>query len=99
MRILYIDTSSSYLYTAIVEDNKLLGEVKEEFGQSLSEVALPKIVSVFTENNIKPNIILTTTIHDKEMVLNAGADLYLPKPYELSSMFGWIKKFNENYNE
>ena len=54
MRILYIDTSSSYLYTAIVEDNKLLGEVKEEFGQSLSEVALPKIVSVFTENNIKP---------------------------------------------
>ena len=64
MRILYIDTSSSYLYTAIVEDNKLLGEVKEEFGQSLSEVALPKIVSVFTENNIKPEQI------DKIIVVN-----------------------------
>lgn len=64
MRILYIDTSSSYLYTAIVEDNKLLGEVKEELGQSLSEVALPKIVSVFTENNIKPEQI------DKIIVVN-----------------------------
>lgn len=52
----------------------------------------------FETENIKSNIIFTTTIHDKELVLNAGADLYLPKPYELSVMFGWIKKFNENYN-
>ena len=54
MRYLYIDTSSSYLYTAIVEDNKLLSEINEEYGQSLSEVALPKIVSMFEENNIEP---------------------------------------------
>lgn len=53
----------------------------------------------FETQNLKSNIIFTTTIHDKEMVLNAGADLYLPKPYELSVIFGWIKKFNENYNE
>ena len=52
----------------------------------------------FETQNLKSNIIFTTTIHDKEMVLNAGADLYLPKPYELSVMFGWIKKFKENYN-
>lgn len=52
----------------------------------------------FETQNVKSNIIFTTTIHDKELVLNAGADLYLPKPYELSVMFGWIKKFNENYN-
>ncbi len=53
----------------------------------------------FEMQNLKSNIIFTTTVHDKEMVLNAGADLYLPKPYELSVMFGWIKKFNESYNE
>ena len=53
----------------------------------------------FETENLKSNIIFTTTIHDKEMVLNAGADLYLPKPYELSVIFGWIKKFNDNYNE
>lgn len=53
MKYLYIDTSSNYLYTAIVEDNKLISEIKEEFGHSLSEVALPKIVSMFDKNNIK----------------------------------------------
>lgn len=53
----------------------------------------------FETENFNTNIIFTTTIHDKELVLNAGADLYLPKPYELSVIFGWIKKFNENYNE
>lgn len=53
----------------------------------------------FEMQNIKSNIIFTTTVHNKEMVLNAGADLYLPKPYELSVMFGWIKKLNDYYNE
>ena len=42
-------------------------------------------------SNIK--IIVSTVIHDKEKVLNAGADLYLPKPYELISLFGWISRF------
>ena len=53
----------------------------------------------FETANFPANIIFTTTVHDKEMVLDAGADLYLPKPYELSVLFGWIKKFYENYNK
>lgn len=53
MRYLYIDTSSSYLYTAIVENEKLISEIKEEFGQSLSEVALPKIASMFEKTNLE----------------------------------------------
>ena len=64
MRTLYIDTSSSFLYSAIVEDNKILGEIKEEYGQSLSEVALSRIVSIFNDNNIKPEDI------DKIIVVN-----------------------------
>lgn len=64
MRYLYIDTSSSYLYTALVEDDKLLSEIKEEFGQSLSEVALPKIVSMFEKNNLDAKDI------DKIIVVN-----------------------------
>lgn len=52
MRILYIDTSSSYLYAGISEDNNLLCEVKKEFGTSLSEEALPEIVSLFTKTNL-----------------------------------------------
>ena len=64
MRILYIDTSSSYLYAGISEDDKLLCEVKKEFGTSLSEEALPEIVSLFTQNN------LTAKDIDKIIVVN-----------------------------
>ena len=55
MRILYIDTSSSFLYAGIAEDNNLLAEVKKEFGTSLSEEALP-ITNLKTARpiNLKP---------------------------------------------
>lgn len=36
-------------------------------------------------------VILTSILHDKEMVLNCGADLYLPKPYELSTLIKWVE--------
>ena len=64
MKYLYIDTSSSYLYSAIVEDDKLISYVSEDYGQNLSEVALPKIVSMFEDNNLKPKNI------DKIIVVN-----------------------------
>ena len=41
MKTLYIDTSSSYLYSAIVNDETIIAEVKEELGHTLSEKALP----------------------------------------------------------
>ncbi len=64
MRTLYIDTSSSFLYSGIVEDDKLLCEVKKEFGHSLSEEALPEIASLFTSTNLQPKDI------DKIIVVN-----------------------------
>ncbi len=64
MRVLYIDTSSSYLYSAIVEDDKLIASVSEEYGQSLSEIALPKIVEMFEKNNLSPKDV------DKIIVVN-----------------------------
>lgn len=44
-------------------------------------------------NFVNSAIIVTTTIHDKAAVLDAGADLYLPKPYELSDLIRWIEYF------
>ena len=43
-------------------------------------------------------IILSTIIHDKKMALNAGADLYLPKPYELLGIFNWIEQMIKEFN-
>lgn len=44
-------------------------------------------------NFINSKIIVTTSVHDKVSVLDAGADLYLPKPYELSDLIRWIEYF------
>ena len=45
------------------------------------------------------NIIMTTAIHDKELVLNSGADLYIPKPYEITYIFEWIERLMNKFNE
>ncbi len=47
-------------------------------------------------NNTK--IIITSIVHDKEMILNTGADLYLPKPYELLTLMQWLKIFIKEVN-
>lgn len=64
MKILYLDTTTSYLYTGIVVDNKLIAEVKEDFGKDLSSVTLKKISEMLETNNLKPNDI------DKIIVVN-----------------------------
>lgn len=38
-------------------------------------------------------VISISTLHDREKALNAGADVYLPKPFELSSLFNWVDYF------
>lgn len=47
----------------------------------------------------KSKIIVTSIIHDKELVLNTGADLYLPKPYEIPSLIKWVNSLVEEYNQ
>ncbi len=43
-------------------------------------------------------IIVTSIIHDKELILNAGADLYLPKPYEIPNLIRWVDSFMKEFN-
>lgn len=64
MKILYIDTTTSYLYTGLVVDGKLLADIKEDFGKDLSSCALQKISELLKNNNLEPNDI------DKIMVVN-----------------------------
>ena len=44
-------------------------------------------------------IIVTSIIHDKELVLNTGADLYLPKPYEIPHLIKWVNNFIKEFND
>ena len=64
MKILYIDTTTSYLYTGLVIDGKLKSEIKEDFGKDLSSKALSKISEMLINNHLEPVDI------DKIMVVN-----------------------------
>ena len=64
MRVLYIDTSSDYLYSGIVIDDKLVSSIKKKYEKDLSKEALPKIIELFDEANITPKDL------DKIIVVN-----------------------------
>lgn len=50
------------------------------------------------ENNT-PKIIMTSIMHDKETILNCGADLYLPKPYQIPELVRWVDIFIKEFNQ
>ena len=64
MKILYIDTSTDYLYTGIVFDNILLAEIKQKFSHDLSKYALYEISEMLKKVNINPTEV------DKIIVVN-----------------------------
>lgn len=76
------------------EPNIIILDVSDDNAEKILETA-QKLKTNEDTKNIK--VIVSTTIHDKEMVLNTGADLYIPKPYELASLFNWIHKFLNMY--
>lgn len=84
MKILYIDTSSSYLYVGIVADEKLLCEIKKEFGHNLSEEALPEIAQLFTKSNLNASDI------DKIIVVNGpGSFTGIRIGITIAKVFAW----------
>ncbi|OGI21117.1 MAG: hypothetical protein A2255_06685 [Candidatus Melainabacteria bacterium RIFOXYA2_FULL_32_9] len=86
-------TSCANEVVAVVEKNKP-DLILLDTGDKDPEMGL-EICRQIKANNKFPNlkIIVSTIIHDKERVLDAGADLYLPKPYELMVLFGWVNRF------
>lgn len=45
----------------------------------------------------RTKLVVTSVLHDKELILNAGADLYIPKPYEISSLIRWVETLTDKY--
>ena len=44
----------------------------------------------------RTKIIVTSAFHDKEHILSIGADVYIPKPYEISSLIKWTEILLKN---
>lgn len=40
----------------------------------------------------RTKLVVTSVVHDKELILNSGADLYIPKPYEISNLIKWVEE-------
>lgn len=59
-------------------------------GDNLEELDFCKKIKS-NPNFVNSKIIVTTTVHDKTAILNSGADLYLPKPYEITDLIQWIE--------
>ena len=55
MITLYLDTSSSFLYTAIIKNDTVIAEIKEKLGNNLSEYTLPRIEEMIKVKGFKPD--------------------------------------------
>lgn len=64
MKILFIDTTSNYLYSALLIDENITGEIKENLGKDLSVFTLDRIKKMLDDNHTTPSDL------DKILVVN-----------------------------
>ena len=84
---LFIDTSSSFLYSGLVCDNKLIAEIKKSLEKELSERALYEIQEMFNKANIKPSEV------DKIIVVNGpGSFTGVRIGVTIAKTFAWAMK-------
>ena len=87
MKYLYIDTSSAYLYTGIVEEDKLLIEKKKYLGHELSKESLYIVSEMFEEANLSVDDI------DKIIVVNGpGSFTGIRIGLTFAKVYAWAKK-------
>ncbi len=55
MKILYLDTTSSFLYCAVLENNTLRNQIKEKLENNLSMYTLPKLHQLLSDCSISIN--------------------------------------------
>lgn len=84
-----IDDYNTTIPSVIILD---AGDIETQQGLDLCK-ALKKDVKF-----INSKLIVTSIFHDKETVLNCGADLYMPKPYELTHLVKWVDTFVREFN-
>lgn len=89
MKILYIDTSSSYLFAAVLEDNNILNQIKERLDKELSSKALLKINQILEASNVKIGEI------DKILVVNGpGSFTGIRIGLTIAKTLAWAKKIS-----
>ena len=79
-----------------VEDNPAI--IIIDTGEEMKWLELCKKIK--TNSNYKnTKLIVTSNYHNKTTILDTGADLYLPKPYEISTLIKWVEYFIKEVND
>ena len=87
MKILYIDTSTDYLYAGIISNNVLVADIKKSFNHDLSKYALYRISKMFEESNLTPNDI------DKIIVVDGpGSYTGIRVGMTIAKIYAWALK-------
>ncbi len=107
-RVLIIerDDALSYLLQTTCElkglEGRILSSIKdfdavyEEFKPNVLIIDAHggfEICKKLAGENKDAKIIFSSSGHKKREILSAGADLYLPKPYDIKVLFNWVEKF------
>lgn len=79
----FFDDYNKFLPDVVLID---YGDTENKFGIKISK-------ELKKEPKLAPKIIFSSSVHNKKEILSAGADFYLPKPYEADVAIKWIKKF------
>lgn len=84
MRILYLDTSSSFLYAGLAQDDKLLISIEKDFGKDLSTHTLNEIKTMLDKVNLSPEDV------DKIIVVNGpGSFTGIRIGLTIAKTFAW----------
>ena len=87
MKFFYIDTSSSYLYTAIIENNNLLIQTKIKYDHNLSKYAIYEVEKMFQKAK------LTSKQINKIIVVNGpGSFTGIRIGVTIAKIFAWSLK-------
>lgn len=107
--ILELDNSLSYLLKSVCELNNIEAQIaqNEKDFNNLYKTFNPDVVILdwgekqksdfiklaqkISKDNVK--LIFSSAYLNKKEILKSGADLYMPKPYEIDDMISWIEKF------
>ena len=107
--ILEPDESMTLLLSTIlkIQGYEVLTEETEEIpavmvidaGDNETRTGLEKCKQIKNDEKYKnTKLIMTSAFHEKETILSAGADLYLPKPYEMVNLIKWVDIFMKETN-
>ncbi|MEB3287028.1 MAG: response regulator [Vampirovibrionales bacterium] len=86
------DDASSKPIRLVILDAVLASDYLEPEARNQPKTSGLQLCQKIKKSAPQTAIICISSIHQREMVLRSGADIYLPKPFEMRSLFLWVER-------